>query len=67
MSTIGAIMTLIQFPLFVWENTPAYVLWVNLFNLFMTLLSFSNPVLLLITPLQEQIIRKQQKLESLYK
>lgn len=60
-------MTLLQFPLFVWESSAANVIWVNLFNLFMTVLSFSNPILLLINPLQETIIRKQQKLESLYK
>ena len=67
MSTIGAIMTLIQFPLFIWESSPDNVIWVNLFNVLMTLLSFSNPILLLITPLQESVMRKQLKLESLHR
>ncbi|RWS14470.1 Major Facilitator-like protein 2 [Dinothrombium tinctorium] len=62
LSTVGACVTLLQFPLFVWEAKAAEnVLWVNLFNLICTLIAYLNPLHLVIKPLQEYLIAKESK------
>ncbi|XP_054157673.1 equilibrative nucleobase transporter 1-like [Oppia nitens] len=65
MSTSASIVSILQFPLFVWESQyPSSALWVNIFNCFCTAIAFINPLYLLITPLQTYLLRKEEELEA---
>ena len=60
MSTFSAFVTLLQFPLFIWEaNHVDNAVWVNVFNCLCTLLAFTNPLHLIIGPLQRKLIQKE--------
>ncbi|UYV66190.1 hypothetical protein LAZ67_4000659 [Cordylochernes scorpioides] len=57
-STVGAIMVLIQFPLFVWEaRSPEDAFNVNIFETVLLGVSFLHPLLLLATPVQRYFLR----------
>lgn len=60
MSTFSAVVTLLQFPLFVWEAHHAdNAVWVNVFNCLCTLLAYFNPLHLMVTPLQKRLIQQE--------
>ncbi|RWS22243.1 Solute carrier family 43 member 3-like protein, partial [Leptotrombidium deliense] len=62
LSTVGACVTLIQFPLFVLEaNSTQNAFWVNVFNCFCTLIAYLNPLHLSITSLQIYFMKKEKK------
>ncbi|KFM70027.1 Solute carrier family 43 member 3, partial [Stegodyphus mimosarum] len=58
MSTISAIVSLLQFPLFLWESSsPASVLSVNIFDSVCSAVAFIHPLLLVVTPVQKYFLR----------
>lgn len=60
MSTFSAFVTLLQFPLFVWEaHHVDNAFWVNVFNCLCTILAYSNPLHLMVTPLQKHLVQKE--------
>uniref|UniRef100_T1K030 Major facilitator superfamily (MFS) profile domain-containing protein n=1 Tax=Tetranychus urticae TaxID=32264 RepID=T1K030_TETUR len=62
MSTFGAIISLLQFPLFIWEaSSPECALWVNLFNCVCTVLAFLNPLHLASRRLQKRLLEKEER------
>ncbi|KAJ6222142.1 hypothetical protein RDWZM_000687 [Blomia tropicalis] len=62
MSSVSAVISLLQIPLFKWEGSASSnVLYVNIFNTILALLIMSNPIYLMITPLQRYFIRKEDE------
>ncbi|XP_054163220.1 equilibrative nucleobase transporter 1-like [Oppia nitens] len=65
MCTTSAIFSLLQFPLFIWEShSHQHAFWVNMFCVISTIISFTNPLYLIITPLQKFLLRKEVELEG---
>ncbi|XP_027206275.2 equilibrative nucleobase transporter 1-like [Dermatophagoides pteronyssinus] len=60
MSSISAVISLLQIPLYSWEkNSESNVIYVNIVNTAIAFVIMSNPIYLLITPLQRYFIRKE--------
>ncbi|XP_054719767.1 equilibrative nucleobase transporter 1-like [Uloborus diversus] len=59
MSTISAIISLFQYPLFLWESSsPKNALYVNVFDTFCLAVAFIHPILLVVTPVQKYFLRR---------
>ncbi|XP_035213662.1 solute carrier family 43 member 3-like [Stegodyphus dumicola] len=62
MSTISAVVSLLQFPLFLWESSsPASVLSVNIFDSVCSAVAFIHPLLLVVIPVQKYFLRDKMK------
>ncbi|XP_074598968.1 equilibrative nucleobase transporter 1-like isoform X2 [Brevipalpus obovatus] len=60
MSTFGAVISLLQFPLFVWESAvPHHAIWVNVFCCVCTLAAYMNPLLLCFNKFQKKLIAEE--------
>uniref|UniRef100_A0A2L2YQ53 Solute carrier family 43 member 3 n=1 Tax=Parasteatoda tepidariorum TaxID=114398 RepID=A0A2L2YQ53_PARTP len=61
MSTMSAIASLFQFPLFLWEaSSPKSVLYVNVFDSILLAIAIIHPVLLIITPVQKYFLKEER-------
>ncbi|KPM02211.1 Major Facilitator-like protein 2 [Sarcoptes scabiei] len=62
MSSVSAVISLLQIPLYAWEkSSDSNVLYVNLLNTLIALLVMSNPLYLLIRPLQKYLIQNEME------
>ncbi|CAG2161793.1 unnamed protein product [Oppiella nova] len=62
---ISAVFSLLQFPLFIWEShSHIHAFWVNMFCVVFTIISFTNPLYLIITPLQKYLLKREEELET---
>lgn len=60
MSSVSAVISLLQIPLYSWEkNSESNVIYVNIVNTAIAFVVMSNPIYLLITPLQRYFVRKE--------
>ncbi|GFX15999.1 solute carrier family 43 member 3 [Trichonephila clavipes] len=60
MSTVSAVASLLQFPLFLWEASSLQnVLYVNIFDSACLALAMIHPVLLVITPIQKYFLKEK--------
>ncbi|CAG2184210.1 unnamed protein product [Oppiella nova] len=65
MCTTSAVFSLLQFPLFIWEShSHIHAFWVNMFCVVFTIISFTNPLYLIITPLQKYLLKREEELET---
>jgi len=62
MSSVSAVISLLQIPLFTWESSAqSNVIYVNIFNTVLAVFVLSNPLYLIISPLQRYFLKKEDQ------